>query len=751
MQNEIELLAPAGKWDALEAVVSAGANAVYLAGKKFNMRRHRGDYNFTDEQLARAVNFAHKQGVKIYVAINNLLSTEEIGELYLFLEFLNEIGVDAIISQDLGVIRCVKKTGLNIPVHASTMMNTHSVYTARELKDLGVSRIITSRDITLAQAKEMHEKCDIEIEFFVHGDMCAAQSSQCYASGVLFAKSGNRGECMKPCRWNYGLVEAKTGEPIGEIKDGHFLAMNDSCMLQHIPALAEAGICSFKIEGRMRDAKYLGEVVSIYRRAIDSYLDAPAFHYTDAVDLETIYKTRVRNLSTSLSFGKGNAGMFDYSGMREPLFLSKFGRERELTSDDLDENPLTENENRSKSCEISICAKNDCSKGTKCDKLLNDLGTYDEGFQSAENRDLYLNTFTNPVDDVAKLEADQFHSFSKKDDDISLLTNSYQESERDISKTKKLVVKVSTIEALKNAVNEGADYIYLNGDISPARGQKWTTDMVKEAAKLTQDKGAGFALCASRITTDREIGDFKRTLENVKDYGVDTVVVHNLGALRLAREMGFKIVADFSFNIINTYSASLLNRLGAGRITASLESSFENLQFIAENCKADIECVVHGQIPFMVLEHCLPANIITSKSNANGVCRQPCRHMNYALRDEKGEIRPIEVDQYCRNHIFFASDLCALPYLYSFMNSKVAAFRIEAQYYNDDFVGTIVRLYRNRLDILSSPDSKDTGLPLDIWNELTERSPRKLNLGAYKQDVFNSQNTAKVIRSLVNA
>ncbi|MGR3316863.1 MAG: peptidase U32 family protein, partial [Candidatus Anammoxibacter sp.] len=142
----------------------------------------------------------------------------------------------------------------------------------------------------------------------------------------------------------------------------------------------------------------------------------------------------------------------------------------------------------------------------------------------------------------------------------------------------------------------------------------------------------------------------------------------------------------------------------------------------------------------------LPAIIVTN-SNANGVCRQPCRHMNYALKDEKGEIRPIEVDQYCRNHIFFASDLCVLPYIRSFMKTEINSLRIEAQYYNEDLVGTIVKLYRKQMDLFDNDSCDDYTLPGDDWDELVKESPRKFNLGAYKHNIFQSKKTVDVIRS----
>lgn len=734
MKKKIELLAPAGRWDVLEAVVSAGADAVYLGSKKFNMRLHRSDYNFTDEQLISAVNFTHKHGVKIYITVNNLLSDNEIDELRLFLEFLQEIGADAVIIQDLGVICIAHQMNLGLALHSSTMMNAHSVLMAKELKELGISRIIASRDITIAQAKEIHEKCDIEVEYFVHGDMCSAQSSQCYSSGVLFGKSSNRGECMKPCRWKYTLVDAKSGRGFGDINEGYFLAMNDLCLLQHIPSLAQAGICSFKIEGRMRDAKHLNELVSIYRRSIDSYLASPSFYYADMNDMERVYKTRVRNLSTSVSLALAQTSTFDYTGNREPLFLSKSAKEDPLTKDDMEDNPFA-------NCGFEIAG--DGLPSANYANKANSHAVLNHHSSIINNKSAvtkYAGSLSACCGGNLDLEDGDLRI---KDDEICHLTDKFQSV---VPKEKLLSVKIGSLGALKNALTEGADYVYINGEVSPIRGQRWTLDLIKEAVAITHGSGKRIGLGTPRITAEREIGDIKCLLGDVKEFGMDSLLVHNLGMLRLAREFGFNIIADFSFNILNTYSASLLNRIGASMVTLSVESSFDDLCEIAANSDIDMECIVHGQIPFMMLEHCLPAIIVT-KSNANGVCRQPCRHISYALMDENGEIRPVEVDQYCRNHIFFASDLCVLPYISSFMKTEINSFRIEAQYYSDDLVGTIVRLYHKQIAMFDYDSCEDYTLSGDDWDELIRKSPRKLGLGAYKHNIFHSKKTVEVIRS----
>ncbi len=660
-QTKVELLAPAGKWDVLEAVVDAGADAVYIAGKQFNMRMHRSDFNFSNEQLAQAVEYAHERNVKIYVTLNNLISNNEMTDLYDYLKHLQDINVDAIIVHDLGVINMVNEIGLKIPMHASTMMNVHSVEMANVLKDHGVSRIITSRDINLSQVMEIGEKGEIETEYFVHGDMCVSQSGQCHSSGVIFGKSANRGECMKPCRWKYSIVESNTGEEIGDLPNGYLLAMKDMCMFQHIPDLIQAGICSFKIEGRMRHVDFLKPIVALYRKAIDDYLSSPFTYWHKIEDFESMYKDRVRDFTTSMAFSHATSNVFDYTGNREPLFLSRGAVEKKLTANDLNDNPF----------EIS---------------------------------------------------------------------NSSSKTE------KTLAVKVSTINAVKKALNAGADHVYLGAEVSPVRGEGWTRSDLQDAVKLAHDKNSKIVFGTPRICTSRELSEIEWLFEIAAEYGVDGVLVHNLGALQSASHFDLDIYTDFSFNVLNTESVKMLQKLGVKRITSSIESSFDDLNNLAASSSIPVECIVHGSLPGMILEHCLPAMLVT-KTNAKSGCRLPCRYINYALKDEKGEIRPIEVDQYCRNHIMFSTDICVLPYLNSFLMTDVEVLRIEAQYYKDDHIEEVVSQYRRRMDLLMDNPEVFYPMPESEWNSLVEEGPRCLSLCAYSQNVTHSRSTLEVMRT----
>ena len=320
-KKSVELLAPAGQWESLVAAIEAGADAVYLGGKAFNMRVHRTDFNFDDAQLKAAIKFAHERDVKIYITLNNLISAEEIAPLEKYLAYLNEIQPDAILVQDLAVISLVRKLGIKIPMHASVMMNTHNFHAIELLKKFGITRVVVGRELTLTEVSLLKERTGIEVEYFMHGDMCFAESGQCIHSGVVFGQSGNRGRCMKPCRWIYKFIDEATGEILND--SSYKLALNDMCMFRNIPDLIQAGVVSFKIEGRMRPPEFVRRLVSTYRQEIDSYIADPTGYSVNAARWQNLYENRVRDFTTTFAFGAPTVKDIGVTGEREPRIFSR--------------------------------------------------------------------------------------------------------------------------------------------------------------------------------------------------------------------------------------------------------------------------------------------------------------------------------------------------------------------------------------------------------------------------------------------
>lgn len=295
--QEVELLAPAGNFEIFKEVIKSGADAVYLGGKIFNMRMHRKDFNFTNEELEEAINIAHSLNKKLYITVNNLLSFEDLRQAEEHLTYLEKIKPDALIVQDMSIIQLIKKLGLKLNIHSSVMMNVHNFETIKVLRELGITRVVVSREVDLKTIKQFSNKTDMEFEYFVHGDMCVTNGAQCLYSGMLFGKSSNRGLCMKPCRWSFKINKEEN------IYDTTFpMAVKDMYMYENIPELIEAGVVSFKIEGRMRDAEYLVDLINYYSDAIDRYIDDP-ISYDRKKDADKLYKNRKRDFSTAYAFG----------------------------------------------------------------------------------------------------------------------------------------------------------------------------------------------------------------------------------------------------------------------------------------------------------------------------------------------------------------------------------------------------------------------------------------------------------------
>lgn len=269
----MELLAPAGGFDQLRTAINFGADAVYLAAERFGMRARAA--NFAMEDLPEAVRTAHDAGVSVYVTCNVMITEDDLDALPPYLEQIDASGADALIIGDLGAFALAKRHAPNCKLHVSTQASVANSEAAKMWYELGASRIVCAREMTLAQIAEMHANIpkDLEIEAFVHGAQCMAVSSRCLISAYLTGRSGNKGACTQPCRWHYALEEEKrpgTHFPIEEDEGTFIMNAKDLCMIEHLKELEDAGVYSIKIEGRNKKAFYVATVVGAYRQALDA-------------------------------------------------------------------------------------------------------------------------------------------------------------------------------------------------------------------------------------------------------------------------------------------------------------------------------------------------------------------------------------------------------------------------------------------------------------------------------------------------
>ena len=304
-KHNIELLAPAGDPERLEMAVAYGANAVYLAGTMFGMRSFAG--NFTPEQLRQAVEFCHGRGVRVHVTCNTMPRNEEVARLPEWLEFLENTGVDAIILADVGTLALAKRHAPHVQCHISTQASVVNYQSAAAWHDLGASRVILARELSLDEIREIRAKApkELELEVFAHGAMCVSYSGRCLLSNYMTGRDSNRGACAQPCRYQYALMEEKRpGEyfPVYE-ENGETYIMNsrDMCMIDHVPELLEAGLDSLKLEGRDKSAYYAAIVTGAYRHAIDA---AMAGQPLDPVWRDEVEHISHRHYSTGFFYGQ---------------------------------------------------------------------------------------------------------------------------------------------------------------------------------------------------------------------------------------------------------------------------------------------------------------------------------------------------------------------------------------------------------------------------------------------------------------
>lgn len=605
INNEIELLAPAGKWDVLKEVALAGADAVYLGGKRFNMRMLKPDFNFSDQELMDASSYLHEQGKKIYITINNLYYEPELSQLEDYLYYLQEINVDALIIQDAALIKLHRQLGLTVPLHASVQMGTSSTRSINLLKDWGIERVILSKNLSLEEINLIYKNTGMELEFFAHGDLCVSHAGQCYMSSYACDQSGNRGLCVKPCRWPYKLEGSDFGFGFDSDEERYYLAHNDLCLFHFIKRLIEAGVVSFKLEGRMRSAEYLRHLVSNYRVALDY---AKGSRTTEELEqaYQRLYENRVRDFTTGNLFSRPGLDAIGFTGEREPLFVSTPFAFNRLKSSDYVENAVT-----------------------------------------------------------------------VTDEEVGLS------------------IKIGSLSVVPNMLELGIETLILGLEDMRQQGIGWTADKVREVFDLAQGTNTSISVETPRVVTEDDMPELQKRLFDVKNLGIDTVMVNDYGSLHLAREMGFSVHGGYGLNMVNSMAVDFGCDNSLVRIELSPELNLARLDQVLDVNKNDkLELLVHGPLCGMVSDLCVPSS---SHGEEPGFCVCYCLSDQYSLVDELGQRFRIRSDENCRNYIYFPYDLCLFNYLPHFVNKGLRHFRIDGQFYDDTLLVELADIYQEAL------------------------------------------------------
>ena len=339
-ERKVELLVPAGSLEVLKVAVDYGADAVYIGGQAYGLRA-KAD-NFSIEEMKKAVKYAHAKNAKVYVTANIFAHNYDIEGMKAYFEQLKDTGVDAVLVSDPGIFMLAKETMPDMELHISTQANNTNYLTYNFWYNMGAKRVVTARELSLVEIKQIREHIpeDMEIESFMHGAMCISYSGRCLLSSYFTGRDANRGACTHPCRWKYHIVEeTRPGEymPVNEDDRGTYIFNSkDLCMIEHIPEMIDAGIDSFKIEGRMKTALYVATVARTYRKAIDDYMESPELYRSNMEYYKSeIAKCTYRQFTTRFYFGKTDQDSQIYDNNTYIKNCTYIGNVQEVTEDGL--------------------------------------------------------------------------------------------------------------------------------------------------------------------------------------------------------------------------------------------------------------------------------------------------------------------------------------------------------------------------------------------------------------------------------
>jgi len=636
----LELLSPAGSQEALVAAVQNGADAVYLGFGDFNARRNAK--NFSEEEAAAAVSYCHLRGVKVFLTMNTLLTDRELPAAAEHAARASEMGVDAVLVQDLGVLRMLRQTVPDLPIHASTQMTVHTLDGVKMAADLGISRAVLSRELGWREIEHICLHSPIEIEVFAHGALCMCYSGQCFFSSVIGGRSGNRGLCAQPCRMKYGW----NGKA-----DEYPLSLKDMSLAGHLEQLRKMGVACVKLEGRMKRPEYVAIVTGVYSRAIREGREPTG------EELEMLRQAFSRDGFTDRYFtGKKGPDMF---GIRreeaEPKEL--FAQARSTYEN---------GENRKEP--VRMFAMIRAGENAQV------------GVQDKEGR---IATVSGPVPEAAvnvPLTTDKVegqltrtggtpYSCEKVtayvEEGLSLPLSALNAMRREVleqlsdqrvlapqrsSTPFKAGVRYENTKqppaitvSVRTADQVSADLLRLKPALLylPAEEGAAHPDKVGLAQKM------GVPVCAvlPRIFWDSEQAAVEKDLKKIQELGVKEALVATPGAIRLAQSMGFALRSDYGLGVFNSQTLKELRRLGFISATASFELRLAQIRDLSKAIPTEL--IAYGRLPLMITENCIV-------HNHSG--QHTCGNVNQ-LTDRKGERFPVVKAYGCRNEILNAKKL----------------------------------------------------------------------------------------------
>ena len=583
-----EILAPAGSFEALTAAVRCGANAVYLGGKAFNARRNAS--NFSDEELRQAVEYCHARNVKVYLTLNTLVGDGELETAYDAIRSACEANVDALILQDTGLAAMVRRVSSSMPMHASTQMSVQSIEGIRILEKLGFSRAVLPRELSEKEIKVISSQTDMELEYFVHGALCMCVSGQCLMSSVLGGRSGNRGLCAQPCRLPFGVNS----------KGGNNLSLKDLSLVDELRRLEKAGICSFKIEGRMKRPEYVAAAVTACRNSLDGVNDEETNNSLRAVfsrsgftkgyfegklGREMFGTRRKEDVEGASGVLSGLQRLYDKENPLLPVDFSLVFKENELMKLRAESNGFSA----------------ECISGKAPEKAVNKALTREELSQR-----------------ISKCGGTQFYAQKVEiefEEGLNVSAGALNELRRNtLSALENEIVKREKIEVLP-FVNEYRphkpipfavharffDESQIPDNLNGISRVILPIEVDAEKVKLLKSKGVEVAIeipAPVFSAADKYI----EKLAELKENGADLAWVCTLDGVGIAEKAGITFVAGFGMNVFNSQSLEKMKNLGAKDVLLSCEISLSEASRLSSGIPRGI--MTYGRIPLMLTRNC---------------------------------------------------------------------------------------------------------------------------------------------------
>lgn len=684
----LELLAPAGSPEGIVAAVQNGADAVYLGFGNFNARRNAK--NFSESDFEKAAEYCRIRGVKLYVTLNTLASDRELPDIAKQAQTAARLGADAILIQDLGVLKAVRQATPDMPVHASTQMSLHNLEGVKIAAAMGISRVVLSRELSRDEIAYICKNSPVEIEIFAHGALCMCYSGQCYMSAVIGRRSGNRGLCAQPCRLPYSAAGAR--------KNSYPLSLKDNCLVDYLRDMESIGVKCVKLEGRMKRPEYAAVVTGIYSRAIRSGKNP------SAEDMKALHDAFSRNGFTDGYYsGKKGPAMFGVRDEREKSSEALFAAaKRAYLKNEFQRVPVRFAAMVKADVPVRIAAQDDLGNVALVDGPVPQPAFHKELTKVSLQTQLYKTGGTPFICDGVKSEVDPGLSLS-----VAAINEMRRTALADLVEKRSVLKPRSEGEFIPG-------YRLLNREEAPvitvsilklSQLSKKLLELAPNTvyipleefnprdsmlAEFLSEPKINVAVTLPRIIHDNELHTIKNMLNIAKKAGISDVLVGNLGHIIMCRTMGFEVRGDFGLNIYNSQALRLFKDFGLKSATLSFEMRLEQIRQISK--PLDSELIVYGRLPLMITENCIV-------KCSTGLCN--CTNFS-GITDRNGFTFPVVKAFGCRNILLNSQKLFLADRKNDYENIGIWGARLSFTTENASECAIITESYMNKNDYIPS-------------------------------------------------